>query len=153
MYKTTTDSAFGAMKFDYGWCKEEDISFFGKTITVEVLAEAEVGQPISDIQRNLYTRFCNEIKTLSATALEALRAYYSENHPFIIMQMDFPGKLPEPDRITDIDLINMVIPKTVFFPQDNLYAILCDSPWEPQEGLAIIICDDAVSIGIQSEVL
>lgn len=153
MNKTTTDPAFGNMEFNYGWCKNEDITFFGKTIPVEVLAEAEIGQPILDIQQNLYTRFCSEINTLSSAALKALRAYYSENYLFISVQLGDDEKLPEADRITDPELIQMVIPKTVFFPQDNLYAILCDSPWEPQEGLAIIISDEGISIGIQGEVL
>ena len=153
MNKTISDSAFGTMEFNYGWCKEEDITFFGKTMPVEVLAEAEIGQPISDIQRTLYTRFCTEINTLSSAALEALTAYYSENYPIISVQMNDPEELPEADEITDSDLIRMVMPKTVFFPQDDLYAILCDSPWEPQEGLAIIMTDGAISIGIQAEVL
>ena len=153
MNKTTTDPAFGTMKFDYGWCKEEDITFFGKTIPVEILTEAEIGESISDVQRNLYTRFCSEIDTLSSAALEALKEYYSENYPMISVQMNDPEELPEADEITDTDLIHMVMPKTVFFPQDNLYAILCTSPWEPQEGLAIIISDDGVTIGTQAEVL
>lgn len=153
MYKTTIDDAFGPMKFDYGWCKEEEIAFFGTTLPVEILAEAEIGQPILDSQRKLYTRFCNEISTLSTDVLEALKEYYAENYPFISVQMDSPEELPEADQITDLEIISMVSPKTVYFPHDNLYAILCDSPWEPQEGLAIIICDGDISIGIQGEVL
>ena len=63
MMNTTNDPVFGSMGFDYGWCKEDTISLFGKKVAVEILVEAEIGQPISDIQQTLYRRFCSEIDT------------------------------------------------------------------------------------------
>ena len=153
MNQTINDPAFDTMEFNYGWCKNDEITFFGKTYSVETLAEAEIGQPISDQQRTFYTSFHREIETLSATALEELSAYYIENLPAIGVLVDDPTELPEEEELTHTDLINMVIPKTLFFPQDNFYAILCDCIWEPVNGLAIIIADNEISIGTQDEVL
>lgn len=153
MSNLINDPAFGPMESNYGWCKEDEISFFGKTYGVEILAEAEIGQPISNAQRNFYKTFCNEINALSATALEELRIFYIENLPYIGVQVDDPESIPEEEELTDADLIGMVVPKTVFFPQDNFYAILCDCIWEPIKGLAIIIDAEGVSIGTQDEVL
>ena len=151
--QTTHDPAFGLMEFNYGWCKMEEISFFGKSIPVEVLAEAEIGQPILDLQRSFYTSFCKEIGLLSSTALEKLTEYYIENLPAIGVLVDDPTELPEEEELTHADLIRMVVPKTIFFPQDELYAILCDCIWEPVNGLAIIVDPDGISIGTQDEVL
>lgn len=141
------------MEFNYGWCKRDEITFFGKPMDVEILAEAEIGQPISDIQRTFYTSFCKKIDALSATALEQLTEYYIENLPAIGVQVEDPTELPEEEELTHADLIRMVVPKTIFFPQDDMYAVLCDCMWEPINGLAIIISADGVEIGIQSEVL
>ncbi len=66
------------------------------------------------------------------------------------MLVDDPAELPEEDELTNTDLISMVIPKTVFFPKDDLYVILCNCIWEPINGLVIIIDD---KIGTQGEVL
>ncbi len=153
MNNTTNDPVFGLMEFNYGWCKQDEISFFGKTMAVEILAEAEIGQPISDIQRTFYTSFCKKIEALSATALELLTEYYIENLPSIGLRVDDPGEMPEEEELTHADLIRMVEPKTIFFPQDDLYAVLCNCIWEPINGLAIIISADGVEIGIQNEVL
>jgi len=154
MNHTTNDPVFGSMEFNYGWCKQDEISFFGKTISVEILAEAEVGQPIWDIQRNFYTSFCSKIDGLSENALDQLTEYYIENLPAIGVMVDDPTELPEEEELTHADLIKMVVPKTIFFPQDDLYAVLCDCIWEPINGLAIIIDDNGhVSIGTQDEVL
>ena len=70
MNNLINDPAFGPMEFDYGWCKEAEIVFFGKTCAVEILAEAEFGQPISEGQRRAYTCFCDGIEGFSADALE-----------------------------------------------------------------------------------
>ena len=153
MNNKINDPAFGSMEFNYGWCKEEEIAFFGKTFPVEVLAEAEVGQPILDLQRNFYKSFCSGIDTLSATALEQLKQYYIENLPAIGLQVDDPTELPEEESLCYADLIKMVVPKTIFFPQDEFYAVLCDCIWEPINGLAVIISDDGIEIGTQNEVL
>ena len=67
--------------------------------------------------------------------------------------MDDPATLPEEEELTHSYLIKRVAPKTVFFRQDGIYAVLCDSLWEPQHGLAIIISDDGLSIDTQDEVL
>jgi hypothetical protein len=150
---TTNDPAFGLMEFNYGWCKTEEISFFGKTISVEVLAEAEIGQPILDLQRNFYKSFCSELEPLSSAALAALKKYYIENLPAIGVQVDDAAELPEEEELTSADLIKMVKPKVIFFPQDELYAVLCDCIWEPINGLAIIISDDGIEIGTQDEIL
>jgi hypothetical protein len=153
MMNTTNDPVFGSMEFDYGWCKEDTISLFGKSVAVEILVEAEIGQPISDLQRSLYTRFNGEIDTLSAASLEHLKKYYIENLPAIGLQVDDPSQLPEEEELTSTDLINMIEPKTVFFPQDEFYAILCNCIWEPINGLAIIISTDGISIDTQDVVL
>lgn len=153
MNTTTNDPAFGPMEFNYGWCKMEEISFFGKTSPVEVLAEAEMGQPISDGQRAFYESFREAADTLSTTALERLAEYYIEYLPVIGAQVDDPSEIPEEEDLTHADLIRMVTPKTLFFPQDDLYAILCDCLWEPINGLAIIISAEGVEIGTQDEVL
>jgi hypothetical protein len=153
MMNTTNDPVFGSMEFDYGWCKEDTISLFGKPVAVEILVEAEIGQPISDIQQNLYRRFCSEIDTLSSTALEHLKNYYIENLPAIGLQVDDPTQIPEEEELADADLINMIEPKTLFFPQDDFYAILCNCIWEPINGLAIIISPDGISIDTQDAVL
>jgi hypothetical protein len=151
--QTTNDPAFGLMEFNYGWCKTDEISFFAQPITVEILAEAEIGQPILDVQRSFYTSFCKEIEMLSSTAMKRLTEYYIENLPAIGVLVDDPTELPEEEELTPADLIRMVVPKTLFFPQDDLYAILCDCLWEPINGLAIIMDPDGVSIGTQNEVL
>lgn len=150
---TTNDPAFGLMEFNYGWCKQDEVTFFGQPMAVEVLAEAEIGQPILDIQRTFYSSFCKNIESLSTTALERLAEYYIENLPAIGVQVDDPTELPEEEELTDADLIRMVVPKTLFFPQDDLYAVLCNCMWEPINGLAIIISADGVEIGLQNEVL
>jgi hypothetical protein len=153
MNSLINDPAFGPIEFDYGWCKEDEIVFFGTTYAVEILAEAEMGQPISDKQRSAYTGFCGGIAAFSADALEALRSYYNENLPAIAVHVDDPATLPEEEEVTHSDLIRMVEPKTVFFRQDGIYAVLCDSIWEPQNGLAIIMSDDGLSIDTQDQVL
>lgn len=151
MNNLINDPAFGSMEFNYGWCKENEITFFGKTYAVETLVDAEAGQPISDAQRSFYKTFCSEINELSTTALNELWCFYTENLPCISAQVTAP--LPQEEELTDADLIGMVVPKTVFFPQDNFYAILCDCIWEPINGLAFIIDSEGISIGTQNTVL
>ncbi len=153
MNNKINDPSFGPMEFDYGWCKEEEIAFFGQTGSVEVLAEADIGQPISDVQRKAYALFCDGTDALSDDALAALKEYYIENLPAIGGQVDDPTTLPEEDSITRADLVKMVIPQTVYFRQDGIYAVLCNCIWEPQNGLAIIVSEDGLSIETQDAVL
>ncbi|MEE9367700.1 MAG: hypothetical protein V3V05_02435 [Pontiella sp.] len=153
MSESIIDPTFGSMEYNYGWCKEEEITFFDKTITVEILAEADIGQPISEGQQDQYVHFSNEVDALSATALKELKDYYAENLPSIELQTDHPAEIPDEGSLTDLDLINMVTPKTVFFQQDGIYAVLCNCLWEPQYGLAIIISDQGITIGTQDEVI
>lgn len=153
MSNSVVDPIFGTMEFNYGWCKEEEIEFFGKTYSVEVLAEAEMGQPIFEEQRKLYDRFKGGIKLLSEDALSALTNFYVDNYPCVGEEMEDPFSLPEPDALTDELLVEMITPKTIFFPQDDMYAVLCDCTWEPANGIAIIVTDGEISIGTQDEII
>ena len=60
--KKIKDDIFGKMEYDCSWVKKEQISLFGKSYEVRIVAKAYTGQEISDVQRASYVCYKNNFQ-------------------------------------------------------------------------------------------
>ena len=80
MTTVVRDVVFGEMKYDHSWEKTEEISAFGRTYNVKVVAEAYTKDVILDVQRKSYETYKHNIHNYLISVPDALLKYYIENY-------------------------------------------------------------------------
>jgi len=125
------DPVFGQVCYRHGWSKNQEVSFWNKTMVLRITAAAYTDQGINDIQRQNYKDFIENINYYSEKSLEAVASYIEDNKQNIAMY------LPKGKSITNVT--DIVFPKAVVFSKDNSYGILCDCEWDIENGIVIQI--------------
>ncbi len=120
---TINDNIFGLMEYKHRWVKSETINFFGINSNVTIAAKAYKEKPITDEQRNSYTKFKSELKMLSDKAKVETIKYFSN--------------VEKKQIVSESELNSILRLKTVLFMQDGETVLLFDSSLDDDNGIGI----------------
>ena len=124
------DAVFGEMEYKYGWNKQVQLTLLDQQLRVRITASSVNQQEISDIQRENYQYFIENLNEISVKCKNSIARYVRNNHSEISRYMDVGS-----------DITASVKPTAVVFNKDNTFLILCECAWDPEHGLAVQLPD------------
>ncbi len=145
MINTIKDPVFGIMTYIHSWERSETQEFFGKSLSVRVVAEAYEGQDITEEQRTAYQRYVenkeNSLKEVAPTLLK----YYLDNYKNISVNVNIPEKINK-DNINEELIVKLIKVRTVYFDRKGQYGWLCDCIWDEEHGICILLSENTIKI-------
>jgi hypothetical protein len=120
------------MTYKHRWFKKETVDLFGKKWDLTIAAKSYSGKPITDEQRNSYTDFLTKAKEYDTQTAELIMQYINDNCEEFSLTWFGARKVS-----SQIELSEIVVPKTILFKPDGTTLILLDCPWDEEHGLAV----------------
>lgn len=133
--ETITDKTFGTMRYQHSWSKQDSLLMFGKAYLIKITAQAYKNQGINDLQRESYSGYRDFLESHDHTIRQKLLKYCEEN-----------------DQSHEA-LENILTPTEVLFAQDGSWGVLCESSFDREHGLAIVVKDNQIIIDSQDILL
>ena len=115
------DAVFGEMTYKHRWVKEDKEVFFGKEEVIKIVAKAYSGKPITDEQRDAYSRYLSNNDEIKRTVEDQLMGYINNNIEELAEYWVGARKIEKIE-----ELANVVSVKTVLFKQDGTTLILME---------------------------
>lgn len=139
--KIVNDEVFGRMTYDYQWERQTEETLWGcpYTLLLTVESETDDDESISESQRDAYKAFSTQHAVFEAEMLKCLVQYCRT-------------ELGVPD-CTKKEFLSHNTPTSVFFPLTGEWAVLFDSEYDEEEGLAAVVRNGRVEVGSQDIVL
>ena len=137
------DDVFGEMTYKHRWVKNEVETFFGKKYTLQIVAKAYSGKPITDEQRITYKKYWKEKDRFKEILSNELMRYINDN---ILELAEHWVGARRVDKIEDLSAV--VTPKTLLIKQDGSMLFLLECAWDIENGVAVKIYPD-IAIGSQ----
>lgn len=137
------DAVFGEMTYKHRWVKEDKEVFFGKEEEIKIVAKAYSGKPITDEQRDAYSRYLSNNDEIKRTVEDQLMGYINNNIEELAEYWVGARKIEKIE-----ELANVVSVKTVLFKQDGTTLILMECAWDVENGVAVKVYPD-VAVGSQ----
>ena len=150
--KRIKDDIFGNMEYDCSWVKKEQISLFGKSYEVRIVAKAYTGQEVSDTQRASYTCYQKNFQLYIEQIPNILLTYYLDNYNQIAEYVDIPEKINR-KNITEELIVKLIKVQTVYFDRKGNFGWLCDCAWDREHGISIILSADKPIVTEQEELI
>jgi hypothetical protein len=134
MSDTINDIVFGKMDYKYGWEKIEKINFWGKAISLRIVASAFDKHDINEKQRENYKYFTVSTDEVSKKSLEAVKKYL----------IDHRSEYKISENVDDAYIRKTLMPQTVVFQEDGSFGVLCDSIIDVENGIGVQVKPDYV---------
>lgn len=137
------DAVFGEMTYRHRWYKEQEISIFGQTWNITVVAKAYSGKAITNEQQDSYAKFMEAAGKYIEIIENELKNYVNNNLQELAEYWATARSVDSKE-----DLSQMVTPKTLLFKQDGTAVLLLDCVWDVENGVGVKIIPE-VSTGVQ----
>ena len=139
--KKINDEVFGQMTYDYQWERPVEETLWGRRYNILLTVESETDDDnsISCSQRLAYESFVAQHAELEPVMLNAL-VQYCQN------------ELKENDCSAETFLTHNA-PTSIYFPLSGGWAIMFNSEYDEEAGLAAVVRNDQVEVGSQDIIL
>jgi len=139
--KMINNKTFGKLTYNYQWERPIDVSLWGHGITLLLAVESETDDDdsISEIQVDAFRAFESQHASLENQILNQLQQYCRE-------------EFGVSDNSTS-DFLAHNTPTSVYFPLSGEWAILFDSEYDEEGGLAAVVRNGEIEIGSQDIIL
>lgn len=139
--KTINDNVFGRLTYNYQWERPIEVCLFGHTYELVLAIESESDEDVavSDAQRTAYQDFQQRLSMLEAAVLERLVRYCQE-------ELGIENCSSEMFQVHNR-------PTSIFFPLSGECAIMFDSDYDEESGLAAVVRGDQIEVGSQDIIL
>lgn len=152
MTKVIRDDVFGDMRYDHAWEKTEEITAFGKTYDVKVVAEAYSEDIITDVQRAAYETYKHNIQTYLISVPDVLLKYYIDNYESISSNIDIPERINHKNINKEL-IVKLIKIRTIYFDRKGRFGWLCDCAWDNEHGICVVLTDKAKIIVSEQDYL
>jgi len=161
MARTISDYVFGTISYKNIWRGETSITFFEKTVNIDLYINGDEDEEISPIQRDSFVSFKENESRIVKEAEDKVYDYYlGVIEDYRAMQLSEELADKNTPRISSVkELAYLVQPISLLIDYDyhdgtRRIGILCDCTWEPEHGVGISIVNEKVSkVGFQDIVL
>ena len=139
--KTINDNVFGQLTYNYQWERPVEVCLFGQTheLVLAIESESDEDESVSDVQRAAYQDFQQRLPALEVALLERLVKYSQK-------EMGIANCSAETFKAHNR-------PTSVFFPLSGEWAIMFDSDYDEESGLAVVVRGDQIDAGSQDIIL
>lgn len=139
--KTITDKTFGKMTYNYQWERQEDVDLWGRHLTLLLAVESETDddESISTRQCESYLDFKSRIHDFEEEMLVQLVSYCRS-------ELGIDGC-----NAANFMIYNTA--STLFFPLSGGWAVLFDSDYDEENGLAVAVRAGQIEVGAQDIIL
>ncbi len=137
---TIHDPAFGVMSYDFLWEKQEQITLWGKeyTLRIEARAETEHDSTISAPQQQAYLQSRKLLELEQNSCLNTLCNYCKE-----VLGVECSSE----------EFLHDNHPTSLFFALGGNWGLLFDSPYDEENGIALIRSAGNWSAGPQDVII
>lgn len=133
--KTIVDSVFGELEYKHSWIKTESLSWGGRLLSITIIASTYSNEEISEQQRASYQAYKEKVDTIISDSKKELSNFIKVNYGLNALSLD--------------EMSSGITPRSVVFEQDGTWAILFDSSWDDDNGIALVL--DAKGVQVMSE--
>ena len=126
------NKAFGKLKYDYFWYKEEKITIFENEIKIIIRIDAFEGEEITKEQENSYELFKTNKEKYVIDIENGLKDYINNNIEDLEVYWDEARNI-----FTNSDLNGIITPSTILFNRDGSIILLAECSWDKENGLGI----------------
>jgi len=125
------DEVFGQLEHKYNLFKYETMNLFAQEYKVKIVVELYENDSILNVQQQNYKNYLTYIKENNEKIIALIKKYF----------LDIFGK--------DIDIKSEITPTTIYFSRDGSWGILFDTKLDKENGFALFLKDDKLSVGTQ----
>jgi len=111
------------MNNDSSWEKHQQVLLWDETYDLRIVADAYLGELITEAQRESYLIFLDNVERFSKRSLELVAEYISKVY----------------ERVDANHVHTLMVPTAILFQQDGAFGILCDFKYDEEHGLAIML--------------
>ncbi|MGP1579935.1 MAG: DUF6985 domain-containing protein [Wolinella sp.] len=135
MLKTVDDGVFGKLTYKHSWFKEDEIVFFGRTQKIKIKVKAYENDEILQTQRDNYQKCKDFIGHNKDEIHSKLQRYCTDFYE------------------TDENIESILEIQSIYFARDGSWAILFESKYDIENGLAILFKDSDMIVDSQDILL
>ena len=125
------DEVFGQLERKYNLFKYETMNLFGQEYKVKIVVELYENDSILNVQQQNYKNYLTYIKENNEKIIALIKKYF----------LDVFGK--------DIDMKSEITPTTIYFSRDGSWGILFDTKLDKENGFALFLKNEELSVGTQ----
>lgn len=125
------DEVFGQLERKYNLFKYETMNLFGQEYKVKIVVELYENDSILNVQQQNYKNYLTYIKENNEKIIALIKKYF----------LDVFGK--------DIDIKSEITPTTIYFSRDGSWGILFDTKLDKENGFALFLKNEKLSVGTQ----
>ena len=127
MMKTIKNEIFGELYYKHGWVTRKKFNFWDREREYKIKLVTYEEEVVLKSQEEDYKYFVNNILDISKKTYIAVENYVDKNKEDIYHHILERNKK---------DIMNLIIPKTLFFDEEHIFGILCDCSWD-EHGIGI----------------
>lgn len=128
------DEVLGALVFNRGWTKEENLKWWGYDIRLKIVVSAYENEIVNANQREGYLSFKENILDISDISLKKTKEYIKKIKNEVLPYIDF-NEIPD-------DIAKIVDPDSIIILESGSVGVLCNCAWDREHGIAILINDN-----------
>ena len=135
------DNVCGTLSYNYQWEGEIEVSLWGKAHKLKLAIESETDEDesVSEIQRKAYQSFQAQHASLEDEILNRLVSYCKDD-------LGILGCVKE-------TFLAHNRPTSIFLPLSGEWAVMFDSDYAEEEGLAAVVREGEIEVGTQDIIL
>ena len=139
--KTINDDVFGQLTYDFQWERPEVVTVFGRPykLLLTIESESDNDESVSKVQQDAYKNFSPQHTALEHEMLQSLIQYCQSE--LGVSHCDESGFAAHNT------------PTSIFFPLSGGWAIMFDSDYDEESGLAVVVRGDQIEVGSQDIIL
>ena len=139
--RTINDEAFGKLTYNNQWERPFQVSLWGSPRNLWLIVESETDEDesVSRIQRSAYEDF--------------LARHEVVEHKMLTKLVQFSREELGVGDCTEDNFLQHSEPSSLFFPLSGEWAILFESDYDEEEGLAAVVRDGQIEVGPQDIIL
>lgn len=135
------DNVCGLLSYNYQWEREINVSLWGQTHNLKLAIESETDEDesVSEIQRKAYQAFQAQHASFEGEILNRLIRYCKDD-------------LGIADCVKETFLAHNR-PTSIFLPLSGEWAVMFNSDYAEEEGLAVVVRESEIEVGPQDIIL
>ena len=135
------DNVCGTLSYNYQWERELEVSLWGQVHKLKLAIESETDEDasVSEVQRKAYQSFQAQYASLEDEILNRLIRYCKDEFGIA-------------DCAKETFLAHNR-PTSIFLPLSGEWAVMFDSDYAEEEGLAAVVRDGDIEVGSQDIIL
>ncbi len=139
--RTINDEAFGKLTYNNQWERPFQVSLWGSPRNLWLIVESETDddESVSQIQRKAYEDFLSRHETME--------------HEILTKLVQYSRKELGADNCTEANFLQHNEPSSLFFPLSGEWAVLFESAFDEEGGLAAVVRDGQIEVGPQDIIL